>query len=200
MFTGLIEQVGSLQEVRDVPGGRLFAVDTAFSDVHLGESIAVNGVCLTATGVTGGTVTMDLGPETLRVSTLGLARPGDRVNLERAMRGDGRFGGHFVQGHVDGVGTVERVWAEGEAHWVSIAFPDAAAPYLIPKGAIAVDGVSLTVATLQPGHFDVMIVPFTWAHTTLSARQPGDQVNLEYDMVGKYVVRAVQLEGRTVER
>jgi riboflavin synthase len=188
MFTGLIETVGTVVEapagtghlrVRGVPPG---VID--------GESIAVNGVCLTVTGVAGDEVRMDVGPETARVTALGRLRAGGAVNLERAMRADGRFGGHLVQGHVDGTGVLEETRIEGEARWLAIAYPSDLAPFLIPRGAVAVEGVSLTVARLAAERFEVMIVPFTWAHTALSTLTVGDRVNLECDMVGKYVVRA----------
>ncbi|MEQ1757480.1 MAG: riboflavin synthase [Vicinamibacterales bacterium] len=201
MFTGLIENVGMLAGARDVPDGRVLSVQTTTAgELRLGESVAVNGVCLTVTGVAGDAFTADVGPETLRVTTLGQAAAGDPLNLERAMRGDARFGGHFVQGHVDGVGTVADVRAEGDAHWLTIAFPAAAAALLVAKGAVAVDGISLTVAALREGQFDVMIVPFTWQHTNLAVRRRGDSVNLEFDMVGKYVARAAELSGLTRER
>ncbi len=198
MFTGLIEGIGILTGVTDVPHGRVLTVQTSLAPgLKLGESVAVNGVCLTVTAAVGDTLSADVGPETLRVTSLERAAVGNRMNLERAMRADSRFGGHFVQGHVDGVGTIERIWQEGDGHWLTIAYPAAAAAYLIPKGAAAVDGISLTVAALREGRFDVMIIPFTWAHTNLAARQVGDRVNLEYDMVGKYVVRVAELAGLT---
>jgi riboflavin synthase len=200
MFTGLIEDVGTLTQVSDGGGNRTVTVRTGFAAaLQPGDSVAVNGVCLTVTTASGEAMNADLGPETLRVTTLGALVEGVRVNLERAMRGDSRFGGHFVQGHVDGVGRVERVWNDGDSHWITVAYPAAAAPYLIAKGAVAVDGISLTVADLRDGQFDVMIVPFTWEHTNLPARRPGDRVNLEYDMVGKYVARAAELARRTRE-
>jgi riboflavin synthase len=128
----------------------------------------------------------------MRVTSLGSLRRAQLVNLERSLRADSRFGGHFVQGHVDGTGVVRDVRAEGDAHRMTIAFDDALAAYLIRKGSIAVDGVSLTVAGLREGAFDVMLIPFTWDHTSLHALRPGDRVNLECDMVGKYVARAIQ--------
>jgi riboflavin synthase len=200
MFTGLIEDVGTLSQVVDGVESRAVTLQTAFAaELQPGDSVAVDGVCLTVTAVSEGSMRADLGPETLRVTTLGTAVTGARVNLERAMRGDSRFGGHFVQGHVDGVGRVERVWRDGDAHWVTVGYPSEAARYLIAKGAVAVDGISLTVAHLRDGQFDVMIVPFTWEHTNLPARRPGDRVNLEYDMVGKYVARAAELARQTRE-
>jgi riboflavin synthase len=162
-------------------------------ELQLGDSLAVNGVCLTVAAVTAEAVETDIGPETLRVTTLGAARAGDRVNLERAMRADSRLGGHIVQGHTDATGIVRAVRREGDAHWLTISFPAHLAPYLIPKGSIAVDGVSLTIAALRDAEFDVMLIPFTWDHTNLHVRAAGDRVNLECDLVGKYVARAAEL-------
>jgi riboflavin synthase len=193
MFTGLIEAVGEVADVTSTPAGIRMRVRTALADALApGESVAVNGVCLTAVAAGGGEMHADIGPETARVTTLGSLTRGQPVNLERAMRADGRFGGHFVQGHVDGTGVVRDVRAEGDARWMTIAFDEPLAAYLIRKGSIAVDGVSLTVAGLRDREFDVMLIPFTWDHTSLRAVRPGDRVNLECDMVGKYVARAVQ--------
>ena len=132
-----------------------------------------------------------------RVTTLGLMKPGQPVNLERSLRAGDRFGGHFVQGHVDSVGTIENVRPDGDAHWLTISFPSALAPMLIPKGSVTVDGISLTVAALRERQFDVMIIPFTWSHTNLSSLSVRDQVNLECDMLGKYVVRGAELFEKT---
>jgi riboflavin synthase len=138
-------------------------------------------------------VDADIGPETARVTTIGSFRPDQRVNLERAMRADGRVGGHFVQGHVDGTGVVDDIRPDGDSHWLTLSFDRSLAPYVIRKGSIAVDGVSLTVAGLGTHVFDVMIIPFTWANTSLSSLQIRDRVNIECDMIGKYVARAVAL-------
>ena len=129
----------------------------------------------------------------MRVTTLGSLRRDQTVNLERAMRADSRFGGHFVQGHIDGTGVVEELREEAGARWITISFPQALAPYFVRKGSVAVDGVSLTVAGLGDDRIDVMIVPFTWAHTSLPSLRVGSRVNMECDMVGKYVARAVEL-------
>ena len=194
MFTGLIESVGHVEEATLAEAGVRLRVRTALAaDIRAGDSLAVNGVCLTVVAADAGAVRADLGPETARVTTLGSLRAGQSVNLERAMRADDRFGGHFVQGHVDGTAEVRAIRAEGEAHWLTFSFGSALAACIIPKGSIAVNGVSLTVTTLKDGEFDVMIVPFTWDHTNLHALRPRDRVNLECDMVGKYVVRATQI-------
>ncbi|MGH9254360.1 MAG: riboflavin synthase [Vicinamibacterales bacterium] len=193
MFTGLIESVGEVVEIRRTASGLRLCLQTALAaDLHPGDSLAVNGVCLTVVDVAADNVSADVGPGTARVTTLGALRGGQPVNLERPMRADGRFGGHFVQGHVDGTGAVEHIREEGDSHWLTISFSAALGPYMIPKGSIAVDGISLTVAALDERTFDVMIVPFTWAHTNLSALHPGERVNLECDTIGKYVARAVE--------
>jgi riboflavin synthase len=194
MFTGLIEALGRVGTVTTTAARMQITVAAAIApELQLGESVAVNGVCLTVTGTEAGEMRADIGPETARVTTLGALRPGQAVNLERSMRADSRFGGHFVQGHVDAVAEVREVREQGDAHWITVGFPDALAPFLVRKGSIAIDGISLTVADLRATEFDVMIIPFTWAHTTLSELRSGDLVNLECDMVGKYVARAVEL-------
>lgn len=194
MFTGLIEAVGQVADVKDTGSGLRIRIQTPLAtQLTAGESLAVNGVCLTVTLAEAGELYADIGPETVRVTTLGSLRREQPVNLERAMRADSRFGGHFVQGHVDGTGAVEEIRTEADARWITISFPSALAPYFIRKGAVAVDGVSLTVAGLGEDRFDVMIVPFTWANTSLPALRVGSRVNLECDMVGKYVARAAEL-------
>jgi riboflavin synthase len=197
MFTGLVEAVGRVGACAAVPGGlRLEVIAPLGGDVRPGESVAVNGVCLTVIGADAGGLAFDVGPETLRVTALSQLAPGDLVNLERAMRADTRVGGHFVQGHVDAAGTVTSIRPEADFTWITCSYPADRAALLIPKGAIAVDGISLTVAALDDERFDVQIVPFTWSHTNLSARRVGDRVNLEFDMLGKYAVRAAELASR----
>ena len=196
MFTGLIEGLGEVVALAPMEGGSRLRVTSGLApELVLGESVAVNGACLTVTATTADEMTFDLGPETLRVTALGALQPGASVNLERSMRADGRLGGHLVLGHVDGVGQVVAVGEEGEAHWITVAFPDALAPLLVPKGSVAMSGISLTVAGLGEGTMDIMIVPFTWAHTNVAALRPGDAVNLEADVIGKYVVRALAVRG-----
>lgn len=196
MFTGLIEGLGEVVALGPMEGGSRLRVKSGLApELVLGESVAVNGACLTATSAGPDEMTFDLGPETLRVTALGALQPGASVNLERSMRADGRLGGHLVLGHVDGVGQVVAVREEGEAHWIKVAFPDALAPLLVPKGSVAMSGISLTVAGLDQGTMDIMIVPFTWAHTNVAALRPGDAVNLEADVIGKYVVRALAVRG-----
>ena len=194
MFTGLIESVGVVSDVRSLEGNLRLTLRTPLaSELEPGESLAVNGVCLTVVSAGAGSVQADIGPETARVTTLGSLRVDQQVNLERAMRADGRIGGHFVQGHVDAAGTVKAIRPDNDAHWLTVAFATDLAAYVIPKGSIAVDGVSLTIAVLRDDEFDAMIIPFTWDHTNLRAVVPGDRVNLECDMIGKYIARAAQL-------
>jgi riboflavin synthase len=196
MFTGLIEAIGHVARIEAAASGvRLHVATDLALALAPGESVAVNGVCLTATDLSPLGFAADVGPETARVSTLGALREGQALNLERAMRADSRLGGHFVQGHVDATGVLEAVRADGEAHWITIAHPASMAPLLVPKGSIAVDGISLTVASLGDDRFDVMIIPFTWAHTTLPSLRAGDRVNLEGDLIGKYVARSMALAG-----
>lgn len=201
MFTGLVEAIGDVAEARSTAAGLSLRIRTAIAPALApGDSLAVNGVCLTAVEVDGDCVRADVGPETLRVTTLGALCQGAGVNLERPLRPDSRLGGHFVQGHVDGIGVIEALRAEADFFWLTVSFPRHLAAYLVPKGSIAVDGISLTVAALHADRFDVQIVPFTLAHTNLSRARPGDRVNLECDMIGKYVVRALEMAGKMESR
>ena len=197
MFTGLIEAVGFVSELTRTVSGFTLAIRTPLgSDLQPGESVAVNGVCLTVTRSDAAGWVADIGPETARVTTLGSLPPGHPVNLERSMRADGRFGGHFVQGHADGVGVVDAIRQDGESYWIAVRVPPELEPFIIVKGSIAIDGVSLTVARLETALVHVMIIPFTWGHTALSSLRGGDRVNLECDMVGKYVARSMELAAR----
>jgi riboflavin synthase len=194
MFTGLIEAVGRIGGITASSNGMQLTIAAPLAGaLQMGESVAVNGVCLTVAGLADGEMRADIGPETARVTTLGSLRAGHAVNLERSMRADSRFGGHFVQGHVDAVADVQDVREQGDAHWLTVRFPASLASLIVRKGSIAIDGISLTVADLREAEFDVMIIPFTWAHTNLSALAIGDRVNVECDMIGKYVARAVEL-------
>ena len=194
MFTGIVECTGTLAEVKVTGGGYRVRIRTTLAaELKLGDSLAVNGVCLTVILIDGGYVMADIGPETARVTTLGEIQRDQPVNLERPLRSDGRIDGHFVLGHVDGVGVVEAVRPEADSHWLTIGFPTALAAYFIRKGSVAVDGISLTVAGLGTRQFDVQVVPYTWDHTTMKALKVGDKVNLECDMIGKYVIRGMEL-------
>ena len=199
MFTGLVESVGELIERKPTSGGfRLRITTTLASELTPGDSLAVNGVCLTVILAQPGEIHADVGPETARVTTLGSLSRGCRVNLERPLRADGRLGGHFVLGHVDAVGHVEESRADADFQWLTVSFPPQLAPLVIHRGSIAVDGISLTVAGLGADRFDVQLVPFTIEHTNLGRSQIRDRVNLECDMIGKYVVRAAELAGLTL--
>jgi len=196
MFTGLVEAVGRVVDSEPIAGGvRIRIAKSLSAELTPGDSLAVNGVCLTVVAAQDGEVSADIGPETSRVTTLGALRNGAIVNLERPLRADSRLGGHFVQGHVDAVGHIEQIRAEADFHWVSVRFPPQLAPYVIQKGSIAVDGISLTIARLGVDRFEIQIVPFTMEHTNLHRAHANDAVNLECDMVGKYVVRAAELAG-----
>jgi riboflavin synthase len=200
MFTGLIEAIGEVAEIKPTPGGFRLRLTTAIApEVAAGDSLAVNGVCLTAVSSDADGIHADISPETARVSGLGSLRRGARVNLERPLRADARLGGHFVQGHVDATGTLEDIRAEGDSFWLTIRFPTLLAPYIVRKGSIAVDGISLTVAGVDDRHFDVQIIPYTWEHTNLHLAKQGDVVNLECDILGKYVVRVAELAGMTTK-
>jgi riboflavin synthase alpha subunit len=190
MYTGLVEALGRVGAVETAGQGRRLRVaapeDPAWQ-LALGESVAVNGVCLTVVEAGAGRLAFDLAEETLRVTTLGELRTGDPVNLERPLRFDGRLGGHLVLGHVDGIGRVTAVRPEGEGARLEVEVPPGLRPLLIPKGSVAVDGVSLTVAGLADTAFAVALIPHTLEVTTLGQRRPGDPVNLEMDVIGKYV-------------
>jgi riboflavin synthase len=195
MFTGLIEAVGEIAEVKPTPGGYRLRVTTALApELQPGDSLAVDGVCLTVISADADGIHADVSPETARVTALGAAARGARVNLERPLRADGRIGGHFVQGHVDGTGTIEEVRQDGDAYWVTVMFPPAMAPFVVRKGSIAVNGISLTIAGADEKRFDVQIIPFTWTHTNLQHSRPGDTVNIECDILGKYVVHALDAQ------
>jgi riboflavin synthase alpha subunit len=200
MFTGLVEAVGEVAGAQPTPAGLRLRIRAALaSELSAGDSLAVNGVCLTVVDIADAQIVADVGPETMRVTTLGTLRPGAALNLERPLRPDGRMGGHFVQGHVDAVGEIQAIRPEAEFSWVTVGFPDHLAPYLVPKGSIAVDGISLTVAALHERRFDVQVVPFTLSHTNLGAARAGDRVNLECDMIGKYVVRVLEVRSTKSE-
>ena len=194
MFTGIVEAIGTLAEIKATGSGCRVRIHTPLSrELKEGDSLAVNGVCLTVILIDGEDVLADVGPETARITTLGGLQRGEEVNLERPVRGDGRMDGHFVLGHVDGVGVIEEIRQDGESRWLTVGFPPPLAPFFIRKGSVAVDGISLTVAGLGERQFDVMVIPYTWAHTSLKGLRKGDRVNLECDMIGKYIVRALEL-------
>ncbi|MFQ5898304.1 MAG: riboflavin synthase [Candidatus Methylomirabilia bacterium] len=203
MFTGIIEEQGEVASLTPRNGVWRLTVkaNRVLEGSEPGVSLAVNGVCLTVVERSGGAVGFDLGPETLQVSTLGDLVPGELVNVERPLRLGAPLGGHLVLGHVDGVGTVTAMVPEGEAMRLRVAFADSSLQrYLIPKGSVAVDGVSLTVASLLPGAFEVMLIPHTAAATTLGRRSVGTRVNLEMDLIGKYLFRFLETDPQLSRR
>ena len=194
MFTGIIEELGVIQAVRRGPHSSVLTIGAALvlSDLNIGDSVAVNGVCLTATGRDGGSFTADVMHETLNRSTLGALVSGSPVNLERAMAAGGRFGGHIVSGHIDGVGTITSVRRDDIALWYTVQAPPELLRYVVEKGSIAIDGISLTVASVEEERFSVSLIPHTAAVTTLGKKRPGDPVNLETDVIGKYVEKLLR--------
>ena len=189
MFTGIIEATARVERVEPKGGGTRLTIATArpLAKLGVGESIAVGGPCLTVTSVHDRRFTVDVSPETLRRTTLGTVRPGDRVNLERALRMGDRLGGHVVQGHVDGVGVLDTITPDRDWSLYRFRAPAALAPYLVEKGSIAVDGVSLTVFACRGSRFTVALIPHTLAVTTLGALRPGDRVNIEADVLLKHI-------------
>lgn len=193
MFTGIVEEVG---EVFETPGtGLRIRATTVLEDAHLGDSIAINGTCLTVTAIDEGGFSVDTVPETLRRTNLGELRPGDPVNLERALPAGGRMGGHFVQGHVEGTGRINSIEPENEALLIRIEAPPELMRYIVEKGFITVDGISLTVVSRDDRGFVITIIPFTQANTNLRARRAGDTVNLETDILAKYVEQFTNRSG-----
>jgi riboflavin synthase len=195
MFTGIIEEVGEIVAIEDTGAFRAIRVRGAsvFDDLRTGSSIAVNGVCLTVRTISANTFLAEMSRETLNRTSLGPLREGSIVNLERPMRADSRFGGHIVQGHVDGVGRIRRFDREGDAWTLEVEYPAAGSRYIVEKGSIAVDGVSLTVASLGVSDvFSVAIIPHTFENTNLKKAKAGDPVNLEYDVLAKYVENLIK--------
>ena len=185
MFTGIVEEVG---RVRSAQAGKLvIAAEIILSDMEAGASINVNGVCLTVTRFDAGSFSVDIMPETAKRSSLGLLKVGDGVNLERAMPLGGRLGGHLVQGHVDATGRVSSMRRDGSATLVAFDAPPEVMRYVVDKGFVAVDGISLTVVSRRPTSFEVSVVDFSHQHTTLGEKRVGDRVNLEADIIAKYV-------------
>ncbi|MGD9180572.1 MAG: riboflavin synthase [Desulfobacterales bacterium] len=194
MFTGIIEGLGTLSGIRPAGQGKRLTIDADYvlDQTKIGDSVAVNGACLTVVKVSLKRFEVDLSPETLEVSTFERAKLGDRVNLERAMRLSDRIDGHLVLGHVDGIGFIKERNKVGNAVIVTIGVPEALSRYMIHKGSIAIDGISLTINTCEPTRITVSIIPHTAEKTTIGMKQNGDPVNIETDMIGKYVERFTQ--------
>lgn len=189
MFTGIIEECGTVLDVlkNGVSGSVQIQASTVLEGTKTGDSIAVNGVCLTVTKLTKSSFTADVMAETFRRTNLGNLGKNSRVNLERAMAADGRFGGHIVSGHIDGTGIISRIKEEGNAVWIYISAPQSILNLIVEKGSVAVDGISLTVAAVSDKEFAVSVIPHTRENTALSGKKTGAVVNLENDIIGKYV-------------
>ena len=189
MFTGIVEAVGTVKMLRKGAHSAIITVEAPqiLDDVHVGDSIAVNGVCLTVTSFTARTFDADIMHETLDRSDLGALHAGSKVNVERAMAANGRFGGHIVSGHIDGVGSITRIETDDNAVWFTISAGRSILRHVILKGSITIDGISLTVARLTDATFSVSVIPHTRAETNLATKGVGDEVNLETDVIGKYV-------------
>ncbi|MEX2356389.1 MAG: riboflavin synthase [Thermaerobacterales bacterium] len=202
MFTGIVETCGQIESIhrgREVITIRI-AAGAVTQDLQIGASVAVNGACLTVTDCSGGSFMVQAVPETLSLTNLGRLQAGDLVNLERAMRLGDRLDGHLVSGHVDGIGLLSAIDIQGEDRWLQIEAPPPIAEQLIPKGSVTIDGISLTVAAIDHHVFSVTIVPHTWAVTNLHLRRTGDPLNLEADLIGKYVQRLVMPYQKTLQR
>ncbi|RWZ58900.1 riboflavin synthase [Halobacillus fulvus] len=194
MFTGIVEEIGTLKSVKSKTESLEVTVkaDKILDDVNLGDSISVNGVCLTVTSFTDQTVDFDVMPETYRATTLHELSQGSPINLERAMAAGGRFGGHLVSGHIDGTGKIVSKNPESNAVYYDIELPDELIHYFVYKGSIAVDGTSLTVFGVKDNKVTISLIPHTMEHTVLGGKGPGDKVNIECDMIGKYVAHFLQ--------
>ena len=199
VFTGIIEEIGSIRKItRDRSSGSLtIGAREIMSDVKIGDSIAVNGICLTVTGCGEDSFTADAMHETFDRSCIGSFRAGTRVNLERAMPAQGRFGGHIVAGHIDGTGKIRKIYRDENAVWYEITAPEQIRRYIVEKGSVAIDGISLTVARTGRDSFSVSVIPHTEIVTTMGDRREGDMVNVETDCIGKYVEKL--LAGRSVD-
>jgi riboflavin synthase len=194
MFTGLVEETGEFIALNRLSEGARLTLRAPLvsKDTRIGDSIAVNGCCLTVTENQEDGLAFDLLAETLRRTNLGALAPGAPVNLERALAAHARLGGHFVQGHVDGVGRVEQLTPQGDNWWLSVRVPPGLDRYLVNKGSVAIDGISLTVAGIAAGVVEAAIIPFTYANTGLQALSAGDAVNLEVDILAKYIERLTE--------
>ena len=196
MFTGIIEEIGEIVSIKKGAKSAVItiAADEIKRDIHLGDSIAMNGVCLTVMNFDNHSYSVDVMHETLNRTNLGQLKGGSKVNLERAMAADGRFGGHIVAGHVDGLGTIISTERDDNAVWFHIQAERDVLKYIVNKGSITIDGISLTVADVTDKTFSISMIPHTGAHTTLLSKKAGDTVNLETDMIGKYVEKLLNYQ------
>lgn len=196
MFTGLVGEIGVVRSLTRTKVGKLVvASNKVASEVAVGDSVSVSGVCLTVISIDKGEIAFDAVPETLARSSLGDLRPGDKVNLEASLRAGKMMGGHIVQGHVDGVGRIESIKSLGDSWEIGISAPAEVMRYVVEKGSISIDGISLTIASCDSRGFAIAVIPHTLSSTTLHLRQPGDKVNLEADIIGKYVEKFVNERG-----
>ena len=207
MFTGIVEFVGTVKASRPAPGGKCLAVDIGHltEDASLGDSIAVNGVCLTVTKITQTIAEFDVSSETIARSTLKNLTPGQKVNLERAMPANGRLGGHFVQGHVDGTAQLKKVTNQGEFKLVTFTTETQLIRQMIVKGSVAVDGISLTVAEIKENSFSIAVIPATWENTNLKTKKIGEKMNIETDIITKTIQQQLktmfgQEKGLTIDK
>ena len=196
MFTGIVEEMGTIQKIERGSQSAVLSIrcEKVLEGTQIGDSIAVNGVCLTVTSLRSDGYDADVMAETMNRSSLGLLQPGSRVNLERAMPADGRFGGHIVAGHVDGTGTIVKIEKDETAVWYRIEAAPEVLRYIVEKGSIAIDGISLTVAKRSDKDFSISMIPHTAKETILSQKKAGDVVNLENDIIGKYVEQLLQYD------
>ena len=194
MFTGIIEEIGTVQKIQNGTNACVLTVSAqnVLSGVRIGDSIAVNGTCLTVCRADSGSFSADVMPETMRRTNLGNLHPGSKVNLERAMPANGRFGGHFVSGHIDGTGTIRLMRREENAVWVTVAADASILRYIAEKGSVAIDGISLTVAAVTEQDFSVSVIPHTARETTLLSLHTGEAVNLECDIIAKYTEKLLR--------
>lgn len=201
MFTGIIEEIGKIVSIKKGAKSSILTIggNIIFSDLKLGDSVAVNGVCLTVTSFTKNQFTADVMSETLSRSSLGGLKQNSPVNLERAMPANGRFGGHIVSGHIDGTGKIIKVQKDDNAVWYTVEAHEKLLRYIVEKGSIAIDGISLTVAKVEKNNFSVSIIPHTLKETVLSTKSVGDIVNLENDIVGKYIENFIKKDNESTE-
>ncbi len=199
MFTGIVEEIGKVKELKKGINSMILTIEAEriMSDLKLGDSVATNGVCLTVTELGKNFYKADVMHETMRRSSLGSLKAGSKVNLERAMSANGRFGGHIVSGHIDGIGKITNIQKDDNAVWYTINAPQSIMRYIVEKGSIAIDGISLTIAKVENDSFQVSIIPHTLKETILSDKGVGDIVNLENDIVGKYIEKFVTLNRET---
>ena len=202
MFTGIVEEIGKVQNIRKNIKSSVIVIEgnKIFEDIHVGDSIAVNGVCLTVTTFNNNIFEADIMNETLNRSSLGKLKNGSYVNLERAMSANGRFGGHIVSGHIDGTGKIVKIEKDDNAIWYTISVKENLMRYIVEKGSIAIDGISLTVAKVHQEDFSVSIIPHTVKETILSHRSVGDIVNIENDVIGKYVEKFINFPQKNEDK